>query len=263
MIYFLGLESLFSKIKGNGNVINEKRELPPFDVIYSSGIFDITVTCQEPQSLEIITDENILPLVITEVRESTLHISLDNKFGSDERIKINITVPDIRMIKLSGIDTLTMDNFNNEKLTADISGVGKLTLKGATQNLDSRISGTGKMIYLGRAENLTLDISGCGNFQTSGCEFRKANISLSGTGKAEISGAAETVTVNISGAGNINAPDFHVKNANISISGAGSADIAVSDLLTSKISGAGKIAYSGNPKVEKIISGAGRIFQKS
>jgi hypothetical protein len=54
-------------VAGSGIRQKQKREVPAFTSINTSGSFDIEVVCQKFQSLEVEGDDNILPLVRTEV----------------------------------------------------------------------------------------------------------------------------------------------------------------------------------------------------
>ena len=61
-------------IHGSGVRKTEKRDLGPFTAIETSGAFEVNVICQKPASFEIEADDNILPLVETEVRGGVLHL---------------------------------------------------------------------------------------------------------------------------------------------------------------------------------------------
>src|SRR6185436_12331942 len=56
-------------IEGSGNRKTEKRELKSFNAIDTTGAYEINITCQKPASFEIEADDNILPLIKTEVRD--------------------------------------------------------------------------------------------------------------------------------------------------------------------------------------------------
>jgi len=65
-------------IAGSGNRKTEKRDLKSFNAIDTSGAYDVKITCQKPASFEIEADDNILPLIKTEVRDGVLFVSFVN-----------------------------------------------------------------------------------------------------------------------------------------------------------------------------------------
>ena len=71
------------QVKGNGIFASEVRELNKFDEInIALGYNNITVNCGNEPSIHISGDENILPLITTEIRKGTLTISSDSTFDT-------------------------------------------------------------------------------------------------------------------------------------------------------------------------------------
>ena len=62
-------------VRGSGVRKTEKRDLPSFTAIETIGAFEVQVNCQKPASFEIEADDNILPLIQTEVRNGVLRVS--------------------------------------------------------------------------------------------------------------------------------------------------------------------------------------------
>src|SRR5882762_9583389 len=68
------LISTTAKVKGSGILKNEKRSLASFDSLDVGCHGSIQVRSQAQRSLEINGDDNIIPLITTEVRNNTLYI---------------------------------------------------------------------------------------------------------------------------------------------------------------------------------------------
>ncbi len=83
-----------NEVAGSGARQKQKRELASFTSITASGAFEIEVVCQKTQSLELEGDDNILPLVSTEVSNNVLHIDNVRGYSVVEPIRIQISVPD-------------------------------------------------------------------------------------------------------------------------------------------------------------------------
>jgi hypothetical protein len=177
-------------------------------------------------NVTIVGDDNILEVVDASVSQDTLTIRYADGFRfwniwDDKTLKIYITAPDFKSIKVDGAGTI----INEEPIVVD--------------DLDIRVSGAGELDMDIIANTLTTDTSGFGDFK--------------------LKGTAKNYRVSISGAADIDAYDLSVQDARIHISGSGDVKLNVSESLDVNISGAGDISYKGDPKVTQHISGAGDI----
>src|SRR5262245_7570951 len=77
-------------IQGSGARKTEKRDFASFKSIDASGAYDVTVVCQQAQSFEIEGDDNILPIIKTEVRDGVLRIHNESAYNSTKGIVIRI-----------------------------------------------------------------------------------------------------------------------------------------------------------------------------
>src|SRR5947207_11580243 len=85
-------------IAGSGVRKTEKRELKSFNAIDTAGAYELDVTCQKPASFEIEADDNILPLIKTEVRDGILFVSNDQQYHSSTPTKLRMTLPDLNSV---------------------------------------------------------------------------------------------------------------------------------------------------------------------
>jgi hypothetical protein len=208
--------------RGNGNVVKQERKVSAFDAIDVSGAFDVYLSLGTTQSVIVEADDNLQPLIRTEVVGSTLKIDNKKPIHDSKSMKVYITVTDLKKIELSGAVDLTTQN--------------KLTLT----DLEIEISG---------ATDASLDLA-----------VQKLEISSSGGSKMKLSGMANKVDIDVSGAVELHAFDLLAEIVSLDISGAGDADINVTKELSAEISGAGTVRYKGDPpKVDSNVSGAGSI----
>src|SRR5437763_13551615 len=82
-------------IAGSGVRKTEKRDMKSFKAIDAKGAYEINVTCQKPASFEIEADDNILPLIKTEVRDGVLIVSSDENYNSAKAVVLRITLPEL------------------------------------------------------------------------------------------------------------------------------------------------------------------------
>src|SRR2546426_2648529 len=70
---------LGNTVAGSGVRKTEKRDLPSFKAIEAEGAFDIQATCQKPVSFEIEADDNLLPLIQSDVKNGVLYLSSEKR----------------------------------------------------------------------------------------------------------------------------------------------------------------------------------------
>src|SRR5712691_10195429 len=78
-------------VHGSGVRKTEKRELAPFKAIETRGAFDVEVTCQKSASFEVEGDDNLLPLIQTEVRDGVLHVTNTKAYHSSGGIMLRLS----------------------------------------------------------------------------------------------------------------------------------------------------------------------------
>jgi hypothetical protein len=211
------------KVKGSGNVVTEARQLPDFNRIHLKGSGKVILTGGEKAALEIKTDDNILPIIKTEVSDGKLVISHKNYNPRPTILHYFITATDLKGVAVSGSADITSDGkFVSETFSADISGSGDVRLELEVQRLESDISGSGSMRFSGKT-NL-LDAS-------------------------------------ITGAGNIRALDMEARNVSLKITGSGNCEVNAFETLDVKITGSGDVKYKGSPQISKKVTGSGKIRQ--
>ena len=214
----------YGKISGDGNVINESREVGSFDHIGVSGSFDVDLIKGKEGKVEIKIEKNLLPYLITEVSNGELKIKW--KKGTNIRthrdVEITVYISNINGVALSGSgDIISKDLIESNNFKVALSGSGDINLNLKVNDMDSRISGSGDLTYRGAAKNFTSTVSGSGDIEAYGLQVDKADVKVSGSGDM-------TITVNHE--------------------------------LYARVSGSGDISYKGNPSKEDVkVSGSGNI----
>jgi hypothetical protein len=123
--------------------------------------------------------------------------------GSNRRIRIFITLPQLRQASVSGSGGMTVDRVKGQRLTGAVSGSGTLALGGvAVEELDVSISGSGVVTAAGRTGRLKVGSSGSGSFKAPDLRAARAAVSVAGSGgvRAAVDGAA---TIAIAGSGSV------------------------------------------------------------
>ena len=190
-------------VRGSGNRVTEKRDVPGFLSIEVSGAYEVEITAQKERSLEITGDDNILPLVTTEVKGNVLHISSSKSYNVTRSITLKITVPDLEEISSSGASKITVSNIKNSEMGIDSSGASKISVAGETKRLKIGTSGASdieaKDLY---AEKVSVQSSGAGYVSVYATEQLEA--SASGAARVDYYGNPANVKPDVSGAGSVN-----------------------------------------------------------
>jgi putative autotransporter adhesin-like protein len=167
---------------GNGKAARQTRTLVPFHEVELSGSLAGDITLGPTQSVEITGDENLLPLVETEVEGGTLKVHTTRSVRPKLEIAVHVVVPAIDAVSLSGSCTAKVQA-QSDKLSVSLSGSGSITASGKVGELSIKGSGSTKVA----AAELAAD---------------RVHISISGSGDAEVA-AATALDVDISGSGSV------------------------------------------------------------
>lgn len=227
-------------VSGSGRIITEERSVPTFHSVDFRGSGKLTVTQGDPQRLVVTTDDNIMPILRTTVRNNVLIISLEPGIRHITKLEVDVVMERIRGLSLSGSGIITGTNrIRSDSLGLSISGSGNALLDIVAKDVNVRLSGSGDLTLNLDAGTLTSDISG--------------------SGKLFLSGQAATHDYHSSGSGRLRAFDLITDNTSVRISGSGSCEVRVSEHLDIRTSGSGHVRYRGNPRIESKISGSGSV----
>lgn len=218
---------LTSKVKGNGNLITEKRTTSSYNGVNSSGSFHVILVEGEEGKLLIKAEENILPHIETEVENNTLKIGFKKGLNIRTTKKVVITVP------VTSIENVTL------------SGSGKIESKNVlkAESMITKLSGSGRIDLILNTE--------------------ETNTTITGSGSINLEGTTINFNTKLTGSGDVKAYNLKSEEVMIKITGSGSVKTNVSNRIAAKITGSGNVYYEGNPKyVNSKTSGSGNIIKR-
>jgi hypothetical protein len=194
--------SFSKKTKGSGNVVTDARDIKGFKGVDVSGTLQVEITAQKDFAVEVEADDNLIPLIKTEVRDGVLHIETEKRCSTDNGLKVRISAPDIESIDASGVSKISLAGVKNNELRVDTSGASKVNVNGETARLSIEVSGASSIDAENlRTETATVNASGASHvsvFATSELHSR-----ASGASKIIYSGKPITVEQKSSGASSI------------------------------------------------------------
>lgn len=186
-------------VRGSGNLTTQTRDVTGFDGVVLLGSADVNIDVTGAESLTVETDDNILPLLTTEVRDGVLELGSESNI-SPTRVTYTITVASLDSVRITGSGTITISNLGADDFAAEVAGSGTISPSGTTNSLDVNISGSGA--YAG-----------------SQLESATATVEISGSGKAVVSVTGE-LDATINGSGDITYLGDPVVSSSVNGSGA-------------------------------------------
>jgi hypothetical protein len=170
-------------VQGSGRVTRQNRAVGPFQRIEMMGAEVVDVRLGARPSVVIAADDNVLPLLTSEVRNGTLKLASRGSYRIRGPVRVWVTVPNLESFVSSGSGDVTIHGVNNPRM--------KLT-----------INGSGSMQATGRTDNLDLNINGSGTAQLAGLAARNVNAGLHGSGNATVR-ASGLLDARVIGSGNL------------------------------------------------------------
>jgi hypothetical protein len=141
----------------------------------------VVLAAGEPHSLEVTADDNVLPLVRSEVRGDTLHLGLTSiSLTRAREIVCRVTLAELRLAEGSGAAVIDAHGIDAERLAVRLSGASSGSASGS----------------LGE---LTLDLSGASRWNGPTLRARAVGATLSGASFALVR-AADSLRAEASGA---------------------------------------------------------------
>lgn len=189
-------------VKGSGNSAIEKRDISGFKGVETSGVFQVEIVAQKDFSVEVEADDNLLPLIRTEVSGGVLKISSSERISPKSTLRVRISAPDIDDIDASGASKVSVTSLSNSKLAIHSSGASKITASGTTRELSVKVSGASNIDAENlQAENADLDASGASKISVNASNEIKAD--ASGASKITYAAGAKNVIKKSSGASKV------------------------------------------------------------
>ncbi|MBK8846564.1 MAG: DUF2807 domain-containing protein [Bacteroidetes bacterium] len=211
-------------ITGSGNLEMQKREVGSFCGVSSSSGINVTLKNGKENMVSVTADDNILNLIITEVKDNRLIIKYKNNVNMKQSKACEVIVVMKEVCDLSassGSKIKSTDTFSGNKIELNTSSGASIKV-GLNANEISCSSSSGSAITL--------------------------------------TGTADKMTANVSSNGEIKAGSMTISDVEAEASSGGEIDVNVNRSIVARASSGGEITYSGNPQtVDKKSSSGGQI----
>ena len=180
----------------------ESRVLQSYKGIDATGAYQIEVTCQKSAVFEIEADDNILPLIRTEVRDGTLYVSSEKSYNSSRPVTLRITLPDLTRVRTHGAGKVNIAEVSNDSLEIQSTGAADIEAAGKTKKVELESTGAGKIDTSNlRAEKASVVVTGAASVDVFASE--QLDVKVSGAGHVTYSGDPKVVNKSVSGIGSV------------------------------------------------------------
>ena len=154
-------------LRGSGPARTEARTVSDFHAIDLSLAGDVEFSVSDRYSVEVQAQDNLLPILKTEVENGKLKIYFSENVCHSENVKIRVSAPAFDEFNVSGSGTIrAMTAVKADKMDVDVSGSGNIYLsQGKFGNVDCDISGSGGIELGGTANTLEAEVAGSGEIQ--------------------------------------------------------------------------------------------------
>ena len=193
-------------IAGSGVRKTEKRDLKSFNAIDTTGGYEVEVTCQKPASFEIETDDNILPLIKTEVRDGILFVSSDQQYHSAKLVTLRITLSDLNSVSTHGAGQIKIADAKSSDLRIESTGAASVVAAGTAGSVSISSTGAGEIDTTKlRAEKAKVDVTGAANVDVFASD--QLDVTVAGASSVTYTGSPKVVNKHVSGIGSVSAKD--------------------------------------------------------
>lgn len=172
----------WSPVVGSGHLATESRPVHDFTSVEVTAAGHLIVEQTGVESLQVTAEDNVLPLVRSEVRNGRLLLGFEPEASVTvtHEVLFHVTVRDLTGVEASGASR------------AEIRGVD-------AAGLGLRASGASSLTAAGRAADVQLDVSGASRCEAPDLRSRALTASVSGASYALVR-ASDALVVNASGA---------------------------------------------------------------
>ncbi|MBK7157367.1 MAG: DUF2807 domain-containing protein [Ignavibacteria bacterium] len=193
------------EIKGNGDVTKETRSVASFDIIENDGVVNITLIQADIESVIVEADRNLLPVIITKVKDNTLFISTKEGAEIEKSTKLNVYVSfrDLKKLELNSVGNLSSQNqlkLNN--LEIENNSVGNIDLNLDCNKLNIESNSVGNTVLTGKVNDFKIELNSVGNLKAFDLVAQTLNIESNAVGNAEVNSQKE-ISISQNGMGNI------------------------------------------------------------
>ena len=248
-------------IKGSNNVVSEERDISSnFETIKVQQGINLYLTQGNSTDLKVEADDNIIDILITEVKNDELKIYFDKNVYKAKARNVYLTTSDISKIRTSsGAHVKSENTIQTNTLNLDSSSGSSINIYVNADEITSE-SSSGSSIQIFGKTNIFSANSSSGSSIKVTVNANEISSSSSSGANINVYGKAKLFSASASSGSSIDADKLETINTTAKVSSGANIDVNVSGKLVAKASSGGSIDYEGNPtEVNKDTSSGGSV----
>lgn len=211
--------------EGSGSYQTEDRKHNEFRSIDISLNAEVAIRQGKDYAVSVSAEENLLEKIRSRVRGKKLVIESKRCLKPVKEIRIEIVVPDLEEIQLSGSgNVLVPDTMHFKNLLLKVNGSGDMDVKLTAASLTSSINGSGNIL---------------------------------------LQGSANSHSIKINGSGDVDAREMPCNESTVRVNGSGNVKAYVIQQMDVHVNGSGSVYYRGKPKLSTRINGSGKVVDEN
>jgi hypothetical protein len=191
------------RVVGSGVSQTETRQVGVFHNVRIDGAAKVNIKIGDEPALTVTADDNILPIITTDVRGDTLVISCEDNVSYSPKVgvTVEITTPALSAVEINGSGDVNVTDLKAQKFSAIIRGSGDVRATGSADTINAEIKGSGD-IKLGelQAKSGSVSVAGSGNATVNVSD--QLNVSVAGSGDIRYKGSPK-IQKSIAGSGSV------------------------------------------------------------
>jgi Putative auto-transporter adhesin, head GIN domain len=194
---------LLGTTTGSGNLRTDNRSVSGFTGVQLSGVGDVQVQQGASDSLAVTAEDNLLPLLTSDVVDNVLRLGVKDGTRIDNRLPITfqVTVRQLTGLDVAGSGSQKATNVKTSSLHVRVTGSGSITAIGTADSQDVTMSGSGAYNGSGLT-SITTKISSTGSGNADVAVRDRLEVSVTGSGSVTYTGSPQ-VTKSITGSGSV------------------------------------------------------------
>jgi hypothetical protein len=170
-------------VAGSGTPKTETRAIADVTEVQLDGVGALEIADAPTASLTVTADDNVLPILTTNVSGGKLTIATSKSVRPKTPIVYRLSGPNIHAIALRGAADVHASALHGDDLTVTLAGTGNVAVGGTAKSLHVRLSGAG-------------------NIDAAALVVKDAHVDVSGVGDAIVN-ATDSLDVDVTGAGSV------------------------------------------------------------
>ena len=188
-------------VRGSGELETDDRTVRGFDRVELEGAGDLIIDVGGTESLTIEAEDNLLPLLRSDVRGSTLHLDTSEPISPTRTITYTLGAAALEGVTVAGSGDVDVPNLSCTSFEVVVAGSGRFDLGGDCEGIDVSINGSGDVDAADLAvATASIAINGSGDVLVDVSD--ELRVTINGSGDVVYTGDP-TTDIDINGSGDV------------------------------------------------------------